>query len=102
MAIQKSIKSQFGVNAEYWRIMKLNIEVDLTRVSIVLFGWGSKDFADNGDQHLEQRQFFFAGQEFSEMAFAIANENENIYSALKRVCEAKILELEEFYGGTQL
>ena len=102
MAIIKSIKSRYGYNADYWRIMKLNIEVDLTRVSITMFGWGNKDYADAGESHLEERQFFFASEEFMSMAFALPLENESIYNALKRVCEEKILLLEEFLEGEQI
>lgn len=102
MAINKSIPSEFGVAADYWRIMKLNIEVDLHQVTVVLFGWLDQDSANANAQPLIYRQYAFANDAFDELAAAATLANENIHDALKRVCEAKVLEQDDFVGGTQV
>lgn len=101
MAIIKVIKTRYGVDATYWRVMKFfDIDVKSARLGFMLYGWVDQMAHDNGEDELEKITIEAQGQEFSTMAFSITLDQENVYNALKRVCETKALELEQFSGGS--
>ena len=103
MAIIKAIATNYGVDATYWRVMKFqDIDVKNSRIIFHLWGWVDKDAHDESKESIDMRTVEVQGQEFAEMAFTITLDGENIYNALKRVCENKALQLEEFSGGEQV
>ncbi len=100
MAIQKAIQTNFGVEATYWRVMHLDIQVHNLYIGLRFHGWVDQAAADAGKEPLEFKSMQFTGQEFQLMAITITNNGENVYDALKRVCETKALTTEVFTGGT--
>lgn len=102
MAIEKAMASNYGVEANYWRVMKINIEVDIAQVTLVLFGWVDDQAANDGLQPLIYKQYAFYGPEFIALADSVTQDDETLHDAIKRVCEIKVLEQEEFQGGVIL
>lgn len=102
MAIIKPIETQYGVEATYWRVMHLDIQVHNTYLGLRFYGWVDQEAADAGKEPLDFKSMQFSGVEFQQMAISLTNDGENVYDALKRVCEAKALTTEEFQGGTQV
>jgi hypothetical protein len=102
MAIIKSIPTQYGIDATYWRVMKfMDINVLNLKVSFMLYGWVDQQTHDEGKEPLDTRIIECIGAEFQTLAIQPTLENETVYSALKRVCELKALEL-DFAGGEQI
>lgn len=102
MAIIKSIPTQYGVDATYWRVMKfMDIDVSNVRVSFMFYGWVDQQAHDDGKDPLDKKSIDCIGAEFLALASQTTLENETVYNALKRVCELKALEL-DFAGGEQI
>ena len=43
MALSKDIKSKFGINATYWRIVSINTNFDDEITTVLLFGYTDED-----------------------------------------------------------
>lgn len=102
MAILKSIETNYGVEATYWRVMHLDIQVNNGYLGLKFFGWVNQEAADAGKEPLDYKSMAFSGAEFQSLAISLTLDGENVYNALKRVCELKALESEIFTGGTQI
>lgn len=103
MAIIKPIPTQYGIDAAYWRVMKfVDIDIPNVRASFMLYGWVDKEAHDSDKDPLDKKIIDCQGEEFLKLAFSLTQNNETVYNALKRVCELKALELEEFSGGEQI
>ena len=52
MALKKSIPTEFGVDAEYWKIVELVDNNLFEKMKVVLFGYLNEDARGDGKSHL--------------------------------------------------
>jgi hypothetical protein len=72
MALQLSIPTKFGINAEYWKITTLNVDYLSNNVEVTLAGWVTSQERLNGKKPLEIKGF-----QWNEPAFPF-NESEPV------------------------
>lgn len=83
MALQKKIATKYGIDADYWKIVDLNINWLTENSHVVLCGWASKEAREEGLKPLAQRGFDWSGEKFPFTDEEPQNERGEAYEAIK-------------------
>lgn len=77
MALIKNIETQYGIDANYWKVVDLNVNWLTKQSHISLLGWNSKTDRVEGKQSLASRVYDWSGEDFPFTIEALDAENEN-------------------------
>ncbi len=96
MALLKTISTNIGIDATYWKIIDLNINWLRKICHVVLGGWSSKNIRDLEKNPIDNRNFDFNDSNFPFIEDEPQNERQIIYDKIKT---QKVLETD--YDGDQ-
>jgi hypothetical protein len=78
MALLKTVKTQFGIDATYWNIFSFNEDFKNKTLEVVINGYVSKEARLDNNQPIAWQNLNFNGDEYIKDAT-----RKSIYSALK-------------------
>lgn len=79
MALQKTVETPFGVNADYWRIGMIQTHFVAKTIVVSMFGYIDKEARDNGKDCISSLQI---GLEFKDTAVEVTRDM--IYGMMKQ------------------
>lgn len=83
MALQKSIQTNFGIEATYWKVVEINVNWHEKRSHVTLLGWVDQGARDSGKQPIDQRTFDWGGEDFPFVDKEPQNERAKAYEKVK-------------------
>lgn len=83
MALIKTLPTEYGIDASYWKIVDLNINWLAREAHLSLLGWASLADRDAGKKEIDRKIFSFLGEDFPFTDTEPQNERGIAYSKIK-------------------
>lgn len=96
MALQKSIETNFGIPATYWKIIKTDFDYLNKSGTLVLCGYISEQSRQDGKSHIDVRHYRVISQNFDNYFAPTAIDPQDNNQVKKSYIYIKDLENSEF------